>query len=128
MRSKGTFHLQVKLKGERFPSSFLSLGTVSLALVAILLGFLPARAASAVPEDSSLASILKKGLSGIDGYEFWRALREGPGSSFRLADEKYGFDPLQPGKMGGGWPNLQLEHDETKAVGPGVTIRRMVYE
>jgi len=34
-----------------------------------------------------------------------------------------GYDPVQAGTTGGGWPNLTLVRDETKEAGPQVTQR-----
>src|SRR5262245_58909442 len=89
---------------------------------------LPPLSAASRPEDPSLLSILKSGLPGIEANQFLRALRGGPGGSFQVGKEMYGYDPEQPVAAGGGWQNLRLVQDQTKDVGPQVTTRHMAYE
>lgn len=116
MRNNWNIHGQSELARDSAKDGVLCIGRALVVLLAILFGFQPALAATGEAEHSGLAAILKTALPELDGNQFWRALRAGPGSSFQFGPET------------DGWGSLRLKKDETKSAGPDVTTRHMVYE
>jgi len=69
-----------------------------------------------VIENLDLVSILQAGLPDVDRNVFYRALRETPGSSFRLGEDA------------AAWEGLGLIRDESRSLGAEATTREMAYE
>lgn len=102
MRDNWTVQRWFDVTRNGFPAFVWLLSRALLIAGTLLWGPMTAIAAAGESQHSDLATILKTGLPQLGANQFLRALRSGPGASFRQ------------GQAGNAWQSLQLKEDKTE--------------